>query len=663
MIKRLLGQPFLLITMTEQERHIQTLLRQGRIRDACSSAKQAWQSNPDSLPIHYLYCVTLRLDKQVEEAQRQLETLLKNTPTYGRGWQEQAYCWLALQQPDLANIAINKAIEQNPALISAWKIALKLAQQHQDERQIDAATQQIEKLSNLPKQVLGAMDLMHEGKLALAEQTCRRYLQKDPHHPDAMCLLAELGIKTKVLDDAQFILETCIRLHPKHISAHAQLAELYHRLGLHHQAYELSNKVLELAPQNTVVKALLAGSQVALGEHEQAIAIYQDILAAQPYRAGIYVQLGHALKYAGQREQAIQAYQRAYQLREHYGDAYWSLANVKTYRFSEQEIGNMQSALKAGAATEDDKIALHFALGKAFEDAGDAETSFHHYQQGNKHKAIQLNYSPETTSQLVDLQIQHASHRALSSKPIDTEHRITPIFIVGLPRSGSTLVEQILTSHSQVDGTNELHFILNMAMRLRGKLRDGRPAYPANLGDLDSHTLARLGAEYLKKTQPYRHGAPFFVDKMPNNFMHIGLIRKILPQAKFIDVRRNPMACCFSNFKQLFGDGQEFSYSLDWLGAYYRDYTKLMDHWNEVLPGEVLLVRHEDVVTDLSEQVERILTFCGLPFEQACVDFHQNQRAINTPSSEQVRQPIYQSSMTQWKAFEHLLTPLSAIVK
>ncbi|MBO9490038.1 sulfotransferase [Endozoicomonas sp. G2_1] len=650
--------------MSEIYRAIKQLLQQGNFQQALSHAQQALQNQPTDQELLYFSAVAQRFLKQPQQAINSINKLLDIVPNHGRAHQEAGYCYLALNHVEQAQQAFHYATVCNPALLTAWQQLKKLQDNHTElaaDNNNSAITQQITRLSALPKQILGAMDLVHEGKYALAEQVCRGYLKQDKHNPDAMCLLAEIGVLTKVYDDAIFLLETCIELHPEYLPAKIQWANLLNTLGQHHRAKPVALAYLAEKPDDNFAQSALANSLIGIGEMEQGIDIYHQILKREPQRAGIHLQLGHALKAQGKLSEAINAYQQAYQIKPSFGDAYWSLANTKTYRFSEQEITSMKRYADLSQGEHIDRIQFCFALGKAFEDQQQFEQSFHYYQLGNQLKAKTTGYDPDYQQKLVDLQIKHCTTELFDQAP-PANSLAAPIFILGLPRAGSTLLEQILSSHSQVDATMELHNILGMAMKLRGRMTNDTPAYPANLAQLSGEQLKALGDKFIEETQHYRQGAPYFIDKMPNNFIHIGLIKLILPNAKIIDARRAPMACCFSGFKQLFGEGQEFSYGLESMGRYYNDYLRLMDHWDQVLPGFVLRINHEDVIDDLEGSVKRILDFCQLPFEQACVEFHKNKRVVKTPSSEQVRQPIYRSAMEQWKNYEQFLTPLKQIL-
>jgi len=637
---------------------LKQLLQQSQFQQAISQADLALEQSPEDLELLYMKAVAHRFLQQADLAITSLNRLLSIDPVHGRAHQEAGYCHIVRGEHNTAFQAFRYAVIANPALLSAWKQLQKLKAYADDQEFAQQVEQQITILEDMPKPLLAAMDLMHEGKFAAAENLCRQFLQQDKHHAQAMCLLAEIGTQTKVYDDASFLLESCTELHPNYQPAKRQWLELLNTLGQYHKALPLALNYTQSYPEDTQAKSTLAACQVGVGDIAEGIASYRQVLEKEPHRTGLHLQLGHALKSHGQLTAAIDSYRQAYALKPGYGDAYWSLANIKTYQFTEQEIQQMQNFANNSLGAHQDRIHFCFALAKAMEDQQNFQQAFHYYQLGNQLKSTSTNYNADQHQHLVDLQIKHCTPE-LYGQGKTGNPAADPIFILGLPRAGSTLLEQILASHAQIDGTMELHNILSMAMKLRGRISNVEPAYPANLSQLSKQQLSQLGDKFIQETQCYRQGAPLFIDKMPNNFMHIGLIKLILPNAKIIDARREPMACCFSGFKQLFGEGQEFSYNLTDMARYYRDYERLMQHWEQLFPGQILRVQHEELVDNLEHEVRRILDYCGLPFDKACLAFYNNKRAVKTPSSEQVRQPIYRSGMQHWKNFEPWLSELS----
>jgi tetratricopeptide (TPR) repeat protein len=382
-------------------------------------------------------------------------------------------------------------------------------------------------------------------------------------------------------------------------------------------------------------------------------------VAETPQAADLHLSIGHALKTLGRQQEAVDSYRRAAELRPSFGDAYWSLANLKTYRFAEDEIERMRVEEARPGLPLVDRYHLCFALGKALEDRADYAQSFGWYERGNALKKGEIRYRPEPIDRNIGLQMTLFTPAFLAARAGAGCPDPAPIFIVGLPRAGSTLLEQILASHSRVEGTMELADITRLATQLQGRGgAEDTPRYPGVLAELPPGELRRMGEKYIADTQVYRTGKPFFIDKNPNNFRHVGLIRLILPNARIIDARREPMACCFSNFKQLFAAGQEFTYGLEDIARYYRGYVRLMAHWDRVLPGWILRVQHEEVVEDLEANVRRILEFCGLDFEPQCLEFYKTERSVRTASSEQVRRPIFKEGLDQWRNFEPWLEPL-----
>ncbi|MCH2057602.1 MAG: sulfotransferase [Thalassotalea sp.] len=651
--------------MPQTLKDIKSLLQSGQFDNAIPKINQRLLdtdlASEEKLELLYLKAVALRYTSKFELAFDVQTELLEAQSDNGRAYQERGYCQLALNDIENALVSFHKAVEVNPALVASWLKIVELfkAKQHASYAQ---AAEQLSLLRALPKPVLGAMDLMYEGKLYQAEQVCRQFLQTNKHQPDAMCLLAEIGLKLKVFDDAEFLLESCINLYPGNQQAKALYINLLNRLGKFKQAAKEAEGFLrQFSPPigtKITIQATLANCYINLGRLEEGQNIYKEIIAHSPERAGVHVQLGHAYKTSGDVELAIASYKQAYSHTSEHGDAYWSLANIKTYQFTDEELNQMERLISQPNISVDDKIHIYFSLGKAFEDRNMFDKSFGYYDKGNHLKKSANGYSADKSTALIEQQIKYSSAELFKEKALSGNSSSEPIFIVGLPRAGSTLLEQILASHSLVDGTRELHNILGIALKLRGRIANGEPEYPKNLSQLSSSQLKQLGDIYINDTKPYRSGAPYFIDKMPNNFIHIGLIKLILPNAKIIDARREPMACCFSGFKQLFGEGQDFSYGLKDIGQYYRDYERLMAHWDNVFPGQILRVQHEELVNDFEAEVARILDYCQLPFEQSCIEFYKTKRNIHTPSAQQVRQPISDKGLLQWKNYQPYLNML-----
>ena len=653
------------MTFSTDIRRIKDTMQAGQFDSALQILQTSLTNEGNSLEeqveLFYMQAVAHRYNNQILLAEQTLNDLFVLHANYARGFQEQGYCFIAQQNDSAALVAFHKAVEFNPALIASWQKIVELFKRSNHEN-LEAAQQQFNLLKSLPPMVLAAMDLMHEGKLHKAEQTCRKFLLKHPHQPDAMCLLADIGAKLKVFDDAEFLLESCVNLYPDNEQAKASYIHLLNRLGKFAIASEQAKQFIEgfsvTSPLRTTVQATLANCYVSLGQVDEGIKIYKDILSNSPERTGIYVQIGHAFKAQGSIEKSIEYYQKAYNQQVNHGDAYWSLANIKTYQFDEVELNNIQAAIDKTTTPPQDKIHMHFALGKAYEDQKLFAKSFEHYQIGNDLKSQTLQYDAKNTSKLIQQQVTHCTKELFEQHSNAGSDNSAPIFVVGLPRAGSTLIEQILASHSQVDGTMELHNILGTALKLRGRIVEGDAQYPANLTQLTDEQFKQLGEQFINDTQCYRQSAPYFIDKMPNNFIHIGLIKLMLPNAKIIDARREPMACCFSGFKQLFGEGQEFSYNLSDMAQYYQDYIGLMDHWDEVLPGQIYRVQHEELVNNFEQEVRQLLDYCDLPFEESCLEFYNTKRSILTPSAQQVRQPISKSGLEQWKNYAEFMPEL-----
>jgi tetratricopeptide (TPR) repeat protein len=513
----------------------------------------------------------------------------------------------------------------------------------------------------MPKPLVAVTDLIAQGKFVKAEHLCKAFMQKVPRHVEGMRLLADIGSRLGVLDDAEFLLESAVEFEPDNAKVRIDYIQVLRKRQNYEEALRQAKILLAKNPKNPQFQSVFAVESMQSGDYDTALETFESILKILPEDPVTLTSRGHALKTQGQTDDAIDSYRRAINKFPGHGEAYYSLANLKLFNFKEDEISAMELQQTHSATSHMSRIYLNFALGKAYEDNGDFERAFASYERGNAFKKAQSRYKSE------ELSDEFVAQTEVFDSAFVTRHRGTgfaapdPIFIVGLPRAGSTLLEQILASHSLVDGTMELPNMLALAQKLRRGERMGMTNhYPAVLQELDAAKFLDFGQKFIDETRIHRGTAPFFVDKMPNNFRHIGLIHLMLPNAKIIDARRHPMGCCFSGFKQLFAEGQEFTYGLAEIGTYYRDYVALMDHWDKVLPGKVLRVQYEEVVADLDTQVRRILDHCGLEFESSCINFYENERSVRTPSSEQVRQPIYQTGVEQWKNFEGHLDPLKA---
>ena len=639
-------------------------LQNGRLNEAAITCARLLETTPGNIDTLYTLAVVQRMQKQVPAALITLNKLIEIDPSYGRGWQERGHCLRDMGRQEEAVAAYQRAVTHNGALVASWRQLAEFHAAGGRDGPAGFARAQHEHLAQLPPELLSVASLIQEGRIFKAEQLCRAFLQRNGHHVEAMRLLAEIGLKFNAYDEAEFLLESCKVLEPDNVSAQFDYVKVLRKRQKFEQALSEASELRAKEPGNPEFEMLYANENLAVGNFDEAMLVYEALLGSMPNNPGINLTYGHALKTIGRQDDAIAAYRRAYEIKPDCGDAYWSLANLKTYRFGDEEIDRMREREAAPATALDDRYHLCFALGKALEDRGEYADSFVLYERGNRLKREELKYDPARLTKEMQLQRELVTADLLEQFRGAGCQDAAPIFIVGLPRAGSTLLEQILASHSQVEGTMELPNIFALAHRLdRNRLVGEDPEYPGNLAALSRDDVTRFGEDFIRDTQVYRkQGTPFFIDKMPNNFRHIGLISMILPNAKIIDARRSAMGCCFSGFKQLFAEGQEFTYGLTEVGTYYRDYVQLMDHTDDVIPGKVLLVRYEEVVADLETQVRRLLDHIGLPFEPACLNFHQTERAVRTASSEQVRQPIYQSGVDQWAHYAPWLDPLRDVL-
>ena len=502
--------------------------------------------------------------------------------------------------------------------------------------------------------LLRAGQALVDNDLPAAESILRPRLHERPTDVAAIRMMAELAGRVGRIGDAEILLRRALELAPAWEAARANLATVLHRQHRSAEALAELDRIAGAEEGDDPYRGLRAAALGRLGACREAAALYRELLERHPDQPRLWMSLAHMLKTIGETDEAVAAYRRSIALAPSLGEAWWSLANLKTVRFTAEDVAAMQAALSDPALGDDDRLHLHFALGKALEDAREDEAAFGHYAEGNRIRAGQVRFDPEHVTAEVEASEQLFPRDFLDSRAGQGCPATDPIFILGMPRAGSTLLEQILASHPEVEGTSELPDIISIAKRLG---RDG--PYPAVLAGLDGATLASLGEEYLERSRTQRRaGKPYFIDKMPNNWAHVGLIRLILPNARIIDARRHPLACGFSNFKQHFARGQGFSYDLDHIGRYYRDYVRLMRHFDDVAPGAVHRVIHEQLVEDTEGVVRRLLDWLGLPFDDACLRFYETRRSVRTASSEQVRRPITSEGLEQWRRFDPWLSPL-----
>lgn len=646
---------------------IRDLSRDRRHGEALAAAEALAVSAPENRDVLYLIAANQRCLNRIHDSLATLQRLEQRHPRFSLLYQERGYCCVALRDTPRAIEAFLRGVDINPALAGSWSMLERLYRMMGDLRNAAAAAERVSALQRLPTEIVRAGSLFSDGDLPAAENILRTYLQKSGGDVEALRLLARIEHQRQALNEAESLLEAALKLAPDYLAARLDLVRVLIDRQKYPWACEEIDALLRLEPGNRDHLSLQAAACAGLGNHERAIMLYRQLLDASPGSADLLVLLGHSLKAVGRQKEAAESYQLAAAARPGFGDAWWSLANLKTYRFSQNEIEHMRAGEAAPATHSVDRYHLCFALGKAFEDRNDYAESWQYYERGNALKRAESRYHPGLAEANTRQQIEVCTAQFFAARVGVGAPDPDPIFVVGLPRSGSTLIEQILASHSLVEGTQELSDIQRIVLEMQGKQSgSGDPrlqrvkddSYPGVLAELSPEEFRGLGERYLADTRTYRGHKPFFIDKMPNNFRHIGLIHLMLPNARIIDVRREPMACCFSNLKQLFAGGQEFTYGIEGVARYYRTYLELMRHWDAVLPGRILRVWYEDVVDDLEGNVRRILEFCGLDFEPACVEFYKTERSVRTASSEQVRQPIFRDGLFQWRNYEPWLGPL-----
>ena len=589
-----------------------------------------------------------------------LQKAIRVAPKFLQAHENLAQAWTQLGDLNKAEVCFKKCLELDASNFSNWKaLGDVLSDQGKDEEADKAYKNAIstdKKYLDLQK----AMSQVQKGNLGEAEKIYREILSDDPNNVDALRLLALLASRTGAVDQAINMLENCTKIAPDYALAWENLAKMYRQKddpdSLQKAAF-CFRKATELRPNWAEGWAGLGTMQTRSSQHEEGIESYKKSIELKANQPRVHLSLGHVYKTTGNQEACISSYNEAISFDNNFGEAYWSLANLKTYKFSGEEISIMEKKVELTEVPEREKVHFLFSLGKALEDMGNYDESFEYYKRGNDLNRGRTTYDPKAIEVLSERLKQFFTEERFHENKDFGDNSSAPIFIVGLPRSGSTLIEQILASHSKIEGTMELPNIMNIARKLGNSTKD-RTAYPEVIESLQGSDLTDLGKSFIDETQFLRTGKQYFIDKMPNNFSHIGLIKLILPNAKVIDARRNPMDTCFSCFKQLFARGQAFTYDLSEIARYYVNYVNLMDHWDKVLPGYVFKVQHEDLLNDQEGVTRDLIEFCEVDFESSTLDFYKTKRAVKTASSEQVRQPINTKGLNQWKNYDAHLNDL-----
>jgi predicted Zn-dependent protease len=623
-------------------------------------ARQAMGAAPNDPRVRLIVGSARRRLGDAAGARAILEPLAQAFPRAANTQYELGAAWAALGAAPSAIAALRRAVALNRELPEAWRLLGELLFQAGEVAASEQAFAEHERAAVRDPALKPAADAVFRGDFAAAEAALRRHIQARPDDAEALRLLAGVFARQERFGDAEILLDHALKADPGHDGLRFSLAEALFRQQKAVPAIAQLEPLLAKAPKDAAYRNLLAACLGLLGEDERVSEIYAELLADFPKTPKVWLNYGHVLRALGRRDEAVAAYRRTLDLAPGLGDAYWSLANLKTAALGAEDEAALRAQLARNDLPTEDRLHLNYALGKAAEDRGDPAVAFAAYAEGARLRRTLTPYDAD------EISAQTRRSETLFTKAFFAERAGSgsssnaPIFILGLPRSGSTLIEQILASHSQVEGTMELPYIGLAAGSIdRNRREVAKNPYPDNITSLDAGALIAMGDAFIAVAQVHRKlGRPFFIDKMPNNFHYMGLIQAILPKAKIIDARRHPMASCFSAFKQHFAQGQAFSYDLTDLGRYYRDYVELMAHFDAVLPGRVHRVIYEDMVEDTEAQVRRLLDYCGLPFEEACLRFHENARTVRTVSSEQVRRPIFRDGLEQWRNYEAWLGPL-----
>ena len=621
--------------------------------------KEVSNSDPN---IQVLLCVALIRQGRSGSAVKRLKHILRSFPDFPPAVEELGNALLAQNKPDQAIDAFQQALKINPenaaVMIKLGKIYSKLGRKDEANEMYQSALA----LEPTKERVATAAQAFARGQTEEAEKICRQVLREHPNEVDAMRLLASIANKLEQRDDAIILLERAVELKPKFAGAWADLAETYTESEKFGEALDAVQRVIKLQP-NMPFGHMIRGSILGKkDDHEGAINAFKEALEIEPEHIGSNMGLGNTLKTIGRYDEAVKSYKKCIEAQPLFSEAYWSLANLKTYSFDDDEIKNMEKHVQGQDLTPASKAFFHIAIANAKEKQMKYGEAWYHFHTGNELRRTSEIYDSVTTQVTHDALIETFDEEFVNSTKGSGCQSDAPIFILGLPRSGSTLIEQILASHSRVEGTRELPDISLLGRRLT-KSKPPGIKYPDAVKHMTDEEKTEYGESYLKTSKRYRTDKPRFIDKMPNNFAHIGFIKTILPNAKIINAKRHPLDSCVSSFKQLFYKGQSWSYDLFEIGEYYLEYERMMDHWHSLYPGEIYDIQYENIVNNQEDESRALIQYCGLDWEDSCLRFYENKRSVNTASSEQVRQPIYKGAMYAWKNYESEIGALKDILE
>lgn len=601
--------------------------------------------------------------KKFEEAEKYLNRTVELAPSFAKPHEDLGFVLLELNRPHEAIDALEKATRLDPKLNLAFLNLGKALAAVGKGKEADAAFEKSFELSPEHKLIARAVEFLQENKFEEAERICREIIRNNPSNVEAIRLIGRMAARQNRVGIAERQYRKALEMAPDYTGVIVDLGKLLRHDDRFEEAIACFRKAIEMEPGNARLHDLLANALAPAALTYEAIEAHQKAIELNPKLSIAWLGLGHMLKTVGRQKEAIEAYQQCYELEPDIGAIQWSLANLKTYHFKDEEIEDMEAKVKRNDLEVESEVNFLFALAKAWEDREDYGRAWQYYHDGNSKRRMREIYDSAETEAVNNLIIDVFSKELLAQHTDAGNTDPAPIYVIGLPRSGSTLIEQILASHSLVEGTSELPYVTRIIRSLNRNRADGIN-YPKAVVELDDRHFEAMGQDYINFCQMHRtEGKQYFIDKNPNNFPAVGFIHLMLPNAKIIDARRHPMDACFSCYRQLFAKGQPFTYDLTDIGEYYLQYQRMMDYWDEVLPGRVLTMQYEEVVVDFENQVRRLLDYCGLPFEEGCLNFYATDRPVRTASSEQVRQPIYTQSLGRWRNYEQHLDELKEILE